>query len=37
VEKRNTYRVLVRRHEGKRHVEDLGVDGRIILRWSLKT
>jgi hypothetical protein len=28
--KRRTYRVLVRRPEGKR--EDLGVDGRVILK-----
>jgi len=30
--KRGVYRVLVRKPEGKReHVEDLGIDGRIIL------
>jgi hypothetical protein len=23
--------------EGKRYLEDLGVDGKIILRWNLKT
>jgi len=26
-EKRNTYKVLLRKQEGKRPVEDLGVDG----------
>jgi len=23
--------------EGKNHLEDLGVDGRIILRWIIRT
>ena len=32
--KRHAYRVLVRRPEGKR--EDLGVDGRVILRYIWK-
>jgi hypothetical protein len=27
------YRVLVRKHEGKRPLGDPGIDGRIILRW----
>jgi hypothetical protein len=26
------YRVFVWRHEGRNHLEDLGVDGRIILK-----
>jgi hypothetical protein len=34
-EKRGEYRVLVEKPEGKRHLEDPGVDGRIILRWIL--
>jgi hypothetical protein len=32
---RSAYRVLVGRLEGRRdHLEELGVDGRIILNWS---
>ena len=31
-ERRDVYRVLVGKLEGKNHLEDLGVDGRI-LRW----
>jgi hypothetical protein len=30
--KRNAYRILVGKHEGKNHLEDLGVDGNIILK-----
>jgi hypothetical protein len=29
---RNGFRVLIRKPEGKRSLEDLGVDGRIILK-----
>jgi hypothetical protein len=32
-----TYRVWVGRPDGKNHLEDLGVDGRIILKWTFKT
>ena len=32
VEKRDVYRVLVGKTEGQNHLEDLGVDGRIILQ-----
>jgi hypothetical protein len=31
-DRRDVYRVLVGKLEGKNHLEDLGVDGRI-LRW----
>jgi hypothetical protein len=30
------YRVVVGKPEGKRPLGDLGVDGRIILRWILR-
>jgi hypothetical protein len=30
------YRVLVKKPEGKDHLEDLGVDGRILLHFALK-
>jgi len=26
---------MVGKHEGKDHLEDLGMDGRIILKWIL--
>jgi len=32
VKRRGVYRVLVGKPEGKDHFEDLGVDGRIILK-----
>jgi len=31
-----TYRILVRRPEGRDHFEDLCVDGRIIVKWIFK-
>jgi hypothetical protein len=35
-EMRNTYKILVRKCEGKRHLGDLGVVGRTILKLILK-
>jgi hypothetical protein len=35
-ERRSIYRVLVGKPEGKNHLEDPGVDGRVILRWIFR-
>jgi hypothetical protein len=35
-ERRGTYRVLVGKPEGRNHLKDPGVDGRIILKWICK-
>ena len=35
-ESRGIYRVLVGKPEGKNHLEDPGLDGRIILRWIFR-
>jgi hypothetical protein len=35
-EKRCAYRVLVRTPEGKRPMEDAGVEMRIILKWIFR-
>jgi hypothetical protein len=32
-ERRCAYRTLVKKPEGRNHLEDPGVDGRIILKW----
>jgi hypothetical protein len=34
-EKRNAYRILVGKPEGKRPLEDQGICGWIILKWIL--
>jgi hypothetical protein len=36
-EERNVYRVLVGNHEGKSHLEDQGVDGKMRSKWALET
>jgi hypothetical protein len=35
-DRNNAYRVLVGRPEGKRHAEDLGIDGKIILKKNFQ-
>jgi hypothetical protein len=35
-ERRNTCRTVVRKHEGRRPLEDVGIDGVIILKRLLK-
>jgi hypothetical protein len=35
-EKRGAYRILVGRPEGRHHLGDRGIDGRIILKWIFK-
>jgi len=32
---RNSYEIVVGKPEGKRSLEDLDVDGRMILEWNL--
>jgi hypothetical protein len=34
-QREGAYRVLVVKREGKKHLEDLGMDGMIILKWIL--
>jgi hypothetical protein len=36
VVKRKAYRVLVRNHVGRRPLENLGIDGRVIFKWIIK-
>jgi hypothetical protein len=33
---RNSYKISVGEPEGKRFLEDLGVDGKILLEWILE-
>jgi hypothetical protein len=33
---RNVYRILVGKLKGRNCLEDLGVDGRIILKWIIR-
>jgi hypothetical protein len=35
-ERRGAYRALVGKPEGRNHLEDPGVDGRIILKWTFE-
>jgi hypothetical protein len=35
-ERRDVYRVLVEKPEGKIHLEDPGVDGRKVKRWFFR-
>jgi hypothetical protein len=35
-ERRGVYRVLVWKPEGKKHLGDPGVDGRIMLNWIFR-
>jgi hypothetical protein len=32
-ERRGAYRILMGKHERRNHLEELGIDGKIILKW----
>jgi hypothetical protein len=34
--RRGVYKVLVGKTDGKNHLEDPGIDGRIILKWIFR-
>jgi hypothetical protein len=35
-EMRNAYKILVTNLKGRDHMEDFGVDGKVILKWILR-
>jgi hypothetical protein len=35
-ERRSTYRGTVGKSEGKSHLEDVVIDGRMVLKWTLR-
>jgi len=35
-ERRGVYRILVEKPEGKSHLENPGVDGRVMLKWIFR-
>jgi hypothetical protein len=34
--RRGAYKILVGRPDGKNHLRDLGIDGRILLKWIFR-
>jgi hypothetical protein len=35
IDMRNSHKILIGKSEGKSHMEDTGIAGRIILKWIL--